>query len=240
MSRPTLSEMDATYIAMVKKARENWPPSSLDIYAIREQEFLIDSERSQQGLPLRFHTAEQLAILLEPDRENQTDEGHFYARSALLERHCLGTSAAESLRYRFERPHEMSMDPHSDELNTVASLWSAPPAIRGPPALLRAASGDQVATGLTSGLGAVPAHARAAGAGPAPEPAPEPSAKRVTVEGRTTLTVDGLIAELQALRDKVGGAAPVWRDLTDGSELFLCAHTIDKAERDLSGGVVLV
>lgn len=199
MSRPTLDEMDATYIAMVKKARENWPPSSLDIYAIREQEFLIDCEREKMGLFLRFHTAEQLDILKEPDRENQTDEGHFYARSALLERHCLGTSAAESLRYRFERPHEMSMDPHSDELNVVASLWSAPPALRGPPALLRAASGDQVATGLTSGLGAAPA-----------EEEEEEQEETVKSHGRTTITLGALIKQLQDLQKTLGKNAPVW------------------------------
>lgn len=98
MSHPTLSEMESRYEGMLQLARQKLPPSSLDIYGLREQEVLIDEARSKQSMPLRFHTTEQLAILLEPDRENQTDEGHYYARSALLEKHYLSSSAIEVLR----------------------------------------------------------------------------------------------------------------------------------------------
>lgn len=104
MSRPSLSEMEGRYEALILIAKENWPPTSLAITELREQEFLIDSERSQQGLPLRFHTEEQLSILLEPDMENQTDEGAYYARCSVLERHYLPTSAIETLSKRPEKP----------------------------------------------------------------------------------------------------------------------------------------
>ena len=91
--------METLYEGMILAAKENWPPSSETLTRLREQEFLIDSERSQQGLPLRFHSAEQLAILLEPDMENQTDEGAYYAHCSRLERHYLPSSAAETLRF---------------------------------------------------------------------------------------------------------------------------------------------
>lgn len=236
MSRPTLAEMEIAYERKILRAKENWPPSSLTITELREQEFLIDSERSQLGLPLRFHTAEQLAILLEPDYENQTDEGAYYARCSLLERHYMPTSAAETLRYRFTNPGEMSMDPHSDELNVIESLWgSRRPAMRDlpevlPMPLLAAASGDQVASGPTSGLGPVPAHAVRA------------PVMKVTVGGCETLTIDGLIAALRDLRALQGGDAPVWRDITDGSGLVLVTQPITAAETDggAAKGVVLV
>lgn len=97
-SMDRMKRLEVDYEGMILAAKENWPPSSMTIIELREQEFLIDSERSQQGLPLRFHTAEQLAILMEPDRENQTDEGCYYARCSVLERHYLPSSAIETLR----------------------------------------------------------------------------------------------------------------------------------------------
>lgn len=201
MSRPTLSEMETTYAAMYKKALENWPPSSKVIMELREQEFLIDCERDQKGLPLRFHSAGQLDVILGDDSDGH--DGH----ASALQRHYLSTSAAESLRYRFEKPHEMSMDPHSDELNTVASLWGAPPAIRGPPALLAAASGDQVATGPTSGLGLPRLNI---GVLQEAEEEDEEQEQTVTVRRRTTITLGALIQQLEDLQKTLGRNAPVW------------------------------
>ncbi len=81
-----------------------------------------------------------------------------------------------------------------EPLSDSARLFSAPPAIRTPPRvqLLAAASGDQVATGLTSGLGLVP------------------KPDTVEINGSTTLTLDTLIRKLSAFRSRLGGDAPVW------------------------------
>lgn len=207
MSRPTLIEMETAYEAMILRARDNWPPSSETIRQLRVQELLIDSERQEQGLSLRFHTAEQLRIILGTD-----DDGHDGHTSA-LERHYLPSSAAETLRFRFANPSEMSMDPDSDELNVV-------------PCLLRAASGDQVATGLTSGLGPAPAAespwATRRPAMPQPpkvallppyeveEESDEEQEETVTVGRRTTITLGAFIKQLQELEKTLGYNAPVW------------------------------
>lgn len=119
MARPTLSEMETRYETMLLITKENWPPSSMAITQLRELEFLIDSERSQQELPLRFHTAEQLAILLEPDMENQTDEGAYYARCSVLERHYLPTSAIEVLRRRPDS--EPAVPESTEQMKTVTA-----------------------------------------------------------------------------------------------------------------------
>lgn len=92
--------MEASYKALLLQTKaQKWGLfCNMPITQLREQEVSIDSERSQVGMSLRFHTAEQLAILSEPDIENQTDEGAYFARAALLERHYLPTSVMEVLR----------------------------------------------------------------------------------------------------------------------------------------------
>jgi hypothetical protein len=101
------------------------------------------------------------------------------------------------------------------ELEARAVLFSAPPAIRCPP-LLAAASGDQVATGLTSGLG----------------PVFHLAPKKTTIGGCETYTIDGLIDRLTALRRELGGSAPVWRDITDGSGIVLVTQPVSHVEID--------
>ncbi len=113
--------METLYEAMILAAKENWPPSSETITRLREKEFLIDSERSQQGLPLRFHTAEQLAILLEPDMENQTDEGAYYAHCSRLERHYLPSSAADYLNNPVASHLEEFADEYEKQLSARKS-----------------------------------------------------------------------------------------------------------------------
>ena len=86
------------------------------------------------------------------------------------------------------------------------SLWAAPPAIRCPPrvALLPVA----------------------AGAGLAEEP------QTVTVDNRTTITLDTLIDQLVKLRRRLGGDAPVWHVEFGG---ITETHGADEWE----GGVVI-
>lgn len=124
MSRPTLSEMETRYESMLLAAKENWPPSSMVITQLREQEVLIDSERSQQELPLLFHTEEQLNILLEPDMENRTDEGAYYTRCSVLERHYLPTSAMEVLQKSTPEKEEQlkSVEAHGRTTITLGAL----------------------------------------------------------------------------------------------------------------------
>jgi hypothetical protein len=115
------------------------------------------------------------------------------------------------------------------ELEARAALFSAPPAIRGLPRilpLLAAASGDQVATGLTSGLGVFRSL----------------PPKKCTVGGCETYTIDGLIERLRELRSELGGSVPVWRDITDGSGVIVVTQPIGRADCDLSarGGSVIL
>jgi hypothetical protein len=120
-SMDRIQELEVVYEGMILEAKENWPPSCEVISEIRRKEVLIDSERSKLGLPLRFHTTQQLRIIL--DDENND---YYFGGETTLQRHYLPSSAAERLRFRFDKPHEMSMDPGSDELNVVESLWPTP------------------------------------------------------------------------------------------------------------------
>jgi hypothetical protein len=156
----------------------------------------IDQKLTELGRPTRYYAKSELRAILESDDSWPTIPRDSYPEA---------------------------------ELEARASLYSAPPAIRAPPKivpLLAAASGYQVASGLTSGLGPVAYRVP----------------KKTTIGGCETLTIDGMIQRLQELRVTQGGDAPVWRDITDGSGFVMVTQPIRAVEGDLGSdrGVIIV
>jgi hypothetical protein len=70
----------------------------------------------------------------------------------------------------------------------------------------------------------------------APSAIREPSPKKIIIGGCETYTLDGLIQRLQDLRAELGGSAPVWRDITDGSGIVLVTQPIRTVKPDFGSG----
>jgi len=183
-------------LADLEKAFSQRPITSEFLPVKANLQIQIDQKLSELGRPTRYYAKSELRAILDSDESWPTVPRDSYPGA---------------------------------ELEARASLYSAPHVIRSPPKivpLLAAASGYQVASGLTSGLGSVAYRVP----------------KKVTVGGCETLTIDGMIQRLQELRLSQGGDAPVWRDITDGSGLVLVTRPIRAVEGDLGSdrGVIIV